>query len=115
MKIYEKHATEFKRAEADLYRAREREVELNRPDPAKLAIQLIALRFLLEFLRMKMDYPKENEVLVRMLDAGIDVAGIQLALYFEGKFEVWRLEQVVDALCALLLRCEAAGVDLGTI
>jgi hypothetical protein len=111
----EKHSKECKKATADLYRARERERGRGSPDPAKLVIQLIALTFLLECLKMKIHFPMENDDLIKMVDAGIDVARNQVSLYYEGTFEVWSLEQVVDAVSGILLHCQAAGLDLGTI
>lgn len=111
----DKHSVEYKSATGDLYRARERERQRSRPDPAKLAIQLIALAFSLECLKMKIHFPMENDDLIKMVDAGIDVARNQVSLYYEGTFEVWSLEQVVDAVSGILLRCQAAGLDLGTI
>ncbi|WP_397596918.1 hypothetical protein [Silanimonas sp.] len=114
-KMSDKHSVEYKRATGDLYRARERERMRGKPEPAKLVIQLIALAFTLECLKMKIHFPKENEDLIKMVDAGIDVAHNQVSLYYEGRFEVWSLEQVVDAVSGILLRCQAAGLDLGTI
>ena len=111
----DKHPVEYKRATGNLYRARKLERRRSGPDPAKLVVQLIALAFSLECLKMKINFPKEDEGLITMVDAGIDVARNQVALYYDGRFEVWCLEQVVDAVSGILLCCQEAGLDLGTL
>jgi len=105
----------IKKATDALYPSPEKEFKRGKPDSAKLEIQVTALGFALESLQMEIHASEENRPLLNMVTRAVQVARLEASRYHERRSGVRRLERTIDALCDVLLVCEAAGFDLGAI